>query len=456
VRVIVEIQLPLAGTGGISALGPTRRRNAARSLLEDAVGRVGGEVDADFDVHALRLRPRPPGLMGRLEVAIGSRHLVGSVAGGPKDRRETWLGRADLQSFEKVPYVVKEQDHVVGIYTDPVVAAMTAPCCSDDAVGDENDVRALMGLGSLEAEGLTGSGVDVAVVDTGFSLEAIRNQGRTCPFNPLPGATWGVPGAAGPGQHPCDDLHEHGTMCAYEVGIAAPDAMLHDMGFLGSQPTLKAQLSDAVLCYEELLRHATSSNAPLVVTNSWGLVDPTEDMAAPQDARYLDNPAHAFNLAVASLEAAGVDVVFAAGNCGGDCPSEQCRGGGVICGANAMPCVLTVGGVSTLGDVAGYSTHGPGTIVEEKPDVCAYCHFAGFFSPDPDEGTSAAAPLVAGLIAAIRSRWKPADLSPAVLRELIRLTAHHSPAVYRTDAGWGIVNAERLMRSINRVLAGKP
>src|SRR5258707_5717160 len=111
------------------------------------------------------------------------------------------------------------------------------------------------------------------------------------------------------------------------------------------------------------------------------------------------------------LEAAGADILFAAGNCGPECPDGRCQGvtNAGIFGANSSAAVTCVAGVLTTGNRVGYSTVGPGRLVKEKPDVACYTHFAGSGVYAADGGTSAATPVLTGLVAAIR-RVYPASL----------------------------------------------
>src|SRR5208283_2321154 len=111
------------------------------------------------------------------------------------------------------------------------------------------------------------------------------------------------------------------------------------------------------------------------------------------------------------LVAAGADILFAAGNCGATCPDSRCDNPMVpptINGANSHPDVITVAGVDTNRQVVGYSSMGPGALSQEKPDIASFTHFLGSeaFGPgSPDSGTSAACPVMAGVIAALRSTF---------------------------------------------------
>ena len=186
--------------------------------------------------------------------------------------------------------------------------------------------------------------------------------------------------ATRPGKHPVG----HGTMCAYDVGIAAPKATLLDHALLLSETpgetAMSGLLSDAVLAYSKLLasiQAMPASRRALVVNNSWGMFSPAWDFPVGHPGNYSDNPAHPFNVIVASLEAAGADILFAAGNCGRDCPDGRCQFGTArpICGANSHPSVLSVAGVDTRKRRVGYSSQGPGRLDPDKPDLSAYTHF---------------------------------------------------------------------------------
>jgi hypothetical protein len=84
-----------------------------------------------------------------------------------------------------------------------------------------------------------------------------------------------------------------------------------------------------------------------------------------------------------------------------------------------------------------------------KPDICGYTHFRGSGVYSSDGGTSAASPVVAGLIAAFRSRFQynPRDYrtSPAAIRNLLTRTAEDRGSIgFDYDYGWGIANGKRL------------
>jgi subtilisin family serine protease len=341
---------------------------------------------------------------------------------------------------------------VVGVYADPVIA--TCPICpGSPPLGDVDAVRALLGSDKLRTEGLDGKDVYLAIVDTGVNLKYLRSKGRKPKLNAAKSFT--PPGAGGkPGQHDPD----HGTMCAFDAGISAPAATLLDHAVLLSKTpghtAMEGLLSDAVLSYAKLrgiLEKMPASRRAMVVSNSWGMFSPTWDFPPGHTGNYSDNPAHPFNVIVASLEAAGADILFAAGNCGRDCPDGRCSFGDTlpICGANSHPSVLSVAGVDTHKARVGYSSQGPGRLTAQKPDVAGYTHFTGSGIYPADGGTSAACPVVAGVIAAVRTKHRAAELTPVQLRAILFKTAEdRGGRGFDYDYGWGIVDPPKLIDAI--------
>jgi subtilisin family serine protease len=355
---------------------------------------------------------------------------------------------------------------VVGVFADPAIATCLV-CPGAPAVGGDQDVAAALGVKALADAGMDGYRVPVAVVDTGINLAHLESRGRNPKLSRQ--RSWTPAGVATrPGKHPVN----HGTMCAYDVGIAAPKATLLDYAVLLSETpgetAMSGLLSDAVLAFSKLLGIAQGMAAgrrALVVTNSWGMFDPAWDFPVGHPGNYSDNPAHPFNVIVASLEAAGADILFAAGNCGRDCPDGRCGFGATrpICGANSHPSVLSVAGVDTRKRRVGYSSQGPGRLDPDKPDLAAYTHFRGSGVYPADGGTSAACPVAAGVVAAVREQYPSSVLSPAELRALLCKTAEDLGGTgFDHDFGWGVIDGTALaatlagVRSSRRRRRGRP
>jgi hypothetical protein len=251
-------------------------------------------------------------------------------------------------------------------------------------------------------------------------------------------------------------------MCAFDVLIAAPEATLVDFpvlsaNFPGGGSTMSGTLSAAIAAYGFMLNSwATGplrNYQALVASNSWGIFHPSWDFPTGHPGRYCDNPRHPFNLQLGTLSRAGIDVIFAAGNCGAPCADGRCQGRTLetIMGASAMPEVLTLAGCDTNRLRVGYSSQGPSIarMFPQKPDITSYTHFLGseaFGTGTPDSGTSAACPVAAGCVAALRSSLSippRAACPPATLFAALRNTATPKPGPatgWNGDYGFGIMD----------------
>ncbi len=96
---------------------------------------------------------------------------------------------------------------------------------------------------------------------------------------------------------------------------------------------------------------------------------------------------------------------------------------------------------------------GRAALANKKPDISGYTHFAGSGVYAADGGTSAATPVVAGVVAAVRSKrpYNPADstTSPAAIRSLVTSTAEDLGASgYDYKHGHGVVDGCELGRKL--------
>jgi len=240
-------------------------------------------------------------------------------------------------------------------------------------------------------------------------------------------------------------------MCAFDALVTAPEATLLDFPILNPETDdtgLAGFLSDAAAAYSVLLTALRKGGAlegkSLVVSNSWGIYSAADDFPKGHPGRYIDNPNHPFNIICGTLSRAGADILFAAGNCGKDCPDERCTSPRhTIMGANASSAVTTVAAVDTHNKRVGYSSLGPGIkgMSHDKPNFACYTHFIGSRPGIPDTGTSTSTPVMAGCIAALRTKLKPGTLSPADLARELRADALQPDGVRGWNAaiGYGIV-----------------
>src|SRR5881409_2825766 len=306
--------------------------------------------------------------------------------------------------------------------------------------GATDDVARALGVPALSRAGLTGEGVHVAVVDTGIDGSRIPVTGGWAP-------TLGyVPGSSAP---------NHGTMVAYDVRIAAPDAQIFDYALLTSHAgTWAAFLSDAIAAFADLVERVNAAPGRWVVNNSWGLFDRASDAPIGSPENYSANPDHPFNQVTGALVAAGADVFFAAGNCGADCPDQRCGAGDTgpgasIHGANSHPDVISVAAVTVTNRRLGYSSQGPGALYSRKPDLAGCGHFKGSGIYPADGGTSAASPVAAGVAAALRQRFGTRRLAPAQLKGLLQRSARDLRGDgWDYDLGYGVIDAAAALKAL--------
>jgi hypothetical protein len=350
------------------------------------------------------------------------------------------------------------------LFADPVIAPFLT-CGGSPAIGGVADVQKRLAVSQLATRGLDGSDVAVAIMDTGINLKHLRDKLGVSPLLDAANSWQPAGTTVTPGAHP---VH-HGTMCAFDVQIAAPRATLLDFPILAAEAPGGAitgsTLSVAVQAFAQLIAFWGVAFAPgggqnfkaLVVSNSWGIFHPSWDFPSGHPGRYIDNPNHPFNALVSVLAGAGADIVFAAGNCGSQCPDGRCHGRTTqtIMGANASPDVLTLAGCDIKDARVGYSSQGPSIsgMFQNKPDLTAYTHFLGseaFGANEPDSGTSAACPVAAGCIAAIRTKLSPKTRPPANLFAQLRATARQvtGNAGWNKDYGYGIIDPDATARSL--------
>lgn len=438
-RVPVLAVLPRQDAFTESAQAAAGRRGPPPDMRRAEVPR-GFEIDPAF--AAVPIGPGP-----------GADITMDSVRA---ERSETFVVRGFVEAEDEagIPESVGGQP----VFSDPVIAPFLI-CGGSPALGEVPDVAAGLKLSALHGRGLTGTGVAIAIMDTGINLNHLKAQLGGMPrFDAA--NSWRPPGSTiAPGNHPVD----HGTMCAFDALIAAPDATLLDFPILSATAPGGAMtgrtLAGAVQAYAQLLTFwaiAFAGGGPrysaLVVSNSWGIYHPAWDFPAGHRGRYVDNPDHPFTQLVGVLAGSGVDILFAAGNCGAQCADTRCRSRttGTIMGVNASPSVLTIAGCDTADAWVGYSSQGPSIpgMFQQKPDVTAYTHFRGseaYGAGSPDSGTSAACPVAAGCVAALRTGLPPAGMPPSALFAQITATARPgggSAPGWNRDYGFGIIDPE--------------
>jgi len=245
-------------------------------------------------------------------------------------------------------------------------------------------------------------------------------------------------------------ITSHGSMCAADVLVAAPWAKLLDYPLLD-----QATSADGAQMFQAILRRRRLNGTPQVVNNSYGFYGiPLQADMPEYEAWDLGHP---FHRKIREVNASGAALFFAAGNCGNDCPSRNCRASATgpersINAAAALVDVFTIAAVNSQHERVGYSAQGPSLdapgFERNKPDFTAYTHFFGNFGPSRpgglaqpfDNGTSAATPVAAGVAALLISAFP--SLTPDRLRAALRAGAIEVRAPgWDPLHGYGIINA---------------
>jgi subtilisin family serine protease len=324
-------------------------------------------------------------------------------------------------------------------------AAVPCPCtqngCDCNAGpggnhGTDVDMATYLGAPTVWAAGVKGNGIVVGVVDTGV-------RSGSFPGKVIGG--WSPPGGSPPGDN---GAHYHGSMCTNAVLAVAPDAKIYDIGLLKSTGPISGLLSNAIAGYNWALTQYATDGTPQILTNSWGMY---QKAWAPD---YATDANHPFTRKVVEVINQGILVTFAAGNCGEVCPSGQCGAdngpGKSIWGANSHPLVMTVGAANIDEQWIGYTSQGPGALAPDKPNFCAPSHFRGFTAND--NGTSAACPVAAGVVALLRA----ADPSLRQARAKLALQDTAKDLCvpgWDANSGYGMISA---LRAYKAVVAQQP
>jgi subtilisin family serine protease len=444
----VMIQLRSTPALAAAAFGPVR---AAPEV--SVAGLPGVLLDAQFPPVPIPPKPIRGAALSRAGFAAAFRAA----------EQSTYVVRATVAQETLARFIQKSKvdPQVVGVFSDPKIQPVAV--CPSGPVGTDIDVEELLLVEEWKRRGLDGTGVTVVIVDTGINLSYLNGRGKRPGFDRS--LSWGPAPGLSLGDMPVD----HGTMCAYDVCIAAPGCTLVDHALLTSTTTggsvMDGFLSDAVQSYGVMLSWMAKAASPfagdqtprtLVANNSWGMFHPSWDFPVGDPGNYSDNPDHPFNIIVGSLEAAGADILFAAGNCGPECPDRRCEGvtDGGIYGANSSPGVTCVAGVVKTKERIGYSTTEPGRLEKNKPDIASFTHFAGSGVYAADGGTSAATPVATGVVAAIRRLYPSSLLPPAKLRDMLRGTAKPGGAnKFDHEYGYGVLDVRGLLDALDKLPA---
>ncbi|RME86196.1 MAG: peptidase S8 [Caldilineae bacterium] len=341
------------------------------------------------------------------------------------------------------------------------------------------------------AQGYTGAGVVVAGQDTGYQWDHPVLKYAFRGYDPISDTVdfdynWhdAIHGNLGPlgvnpcgydSTTPCDDhghgTHTMGTIVGNDLAPgdpAWPAGASHAVGVAPGARWIGCRNMEAgwgapstyIECYEWLtapypvggdsLRDGDPARAPDVINNSWAC--PPEEGCTPDKLSIIEP-------AVQAAEAAGIVVVSSAGNEGPACGSVQYP-------SAIYPAAFAVGAVDDQDRLAGFSSRGPVQYAGQtliKPDVSA--PGVGVLSGIPPnqyaswQGTSMAAPHVAGVIALLLDAEPRLKGRPGLIKAIVAQSADTiTDFVCGGDVdgnpnnrfGWGVVNARRAIESLSQ------
>jgi subtilisin family serine protease len=361
-------------------------------------------------VQRRTLRRTAPGLFDErdLPVATGYRAAVEAV-GGVIRHESRWLNAvsvvapntATIERLRGIPGVVRVEPVRGGRVARPEERPYeSGPFEARDYYGAASEQLHQISIPPLHSAGMSGRGVIIGVLDTGFvtTHRAFNEPGR--PLDIV--AAWDfVDNDANVGIEPNDhpDQHRHGTWILGCISAGWPDVIV------GGAPD-----AAVVLCKTENYASETPVEEDAyvaglefaefhgadVVTSSLGYID----WYTQAD---LDGATAVTTIAVNLATANGMVCVTAAGNEGNDSNPTTSR---LIAPADALQ-VITCGAVDANAVTAGFSSDGPTADGRVKPEIMARGVNTRTVSSRNNDGigevsgTSLSTPLVAAAVACI-------------------------------------------------------
>ncbi|HKK20975.1 MAG TPA: S8 family serine peptidase, partial [candidate division Zixibacteria bacterium] len=370
-----------------------------------------------------------------------------SQLGAKLRRTSSWLNAAsfkvpmsDLQAIGQLPFVQKVVP-VAGFHVPQETVQPLAP--DNHTKTHPKDALALdygyaqaqleqIHVPEMHAKGYDGSGVTLAMFDTGFrkSHEAFANayaEGRVLAEYDF------IFNDSNTANEPIDDPSQwnHGTLTWSTAG-GYYDGYLYG-------PAYKANF---LLAKTEDVRSETPVEednwvAALQWADSLGADVISSSLAYSDWYTYSDFDGMTATITIAANTAAGLGIVVcnAMGNEG---PSA----GTLDAPADAFD-ILACGAVSSNGTIASFSSRGPTADGRTKPEVCARGVSTACASSSGDNsyttasGTSLSTPLVAGAVCLLVQAHP--NYPPQLIRESMMMTANNASTPDNTY-GWGLID----------------
>jgi serine protease AprX len=407
--------------------------SANPELTQRAIARRAKAGADAFDIHDI---PVNPAFLSELSdhgaiIRTASRWLNAASAEIPEARLEEITG---------LPFVLRIGPLRYGIVPpepDQTILPKIIPGDSDphNQYGSSYDQNALIHVPEAHGLGLSGRGVLIGMLDTGFNRSHPAFDSMTVIAEH--DFQWNDGNTANESNDPSNQQN-HGTMTLSVIG-----------GYREGELIGPAYGASYALAKTEWVATETRIEEDHWVAGIEWLEAQGADVVSSSLGydRFDDGTGYAFadmngNTCVTTIAAdiaasKGVVVVNSAGN------ERQNSWGRIISPADGFN-VIAVGAVDDQGLLASFSSPGPTADGRIKPDVVAQGMSVTAVNPSDSssyrfvDGTSFSCPLTAGVCALILEAHP--ELTPMEVRDAIRNTAdrHASPD---TLYGWGLVNA---------------
>ena len=415
-------------------------------------------LERTYDPHAVerrRLRRTAPGLFDARDLPVAPASINAIASTGARIHvKSRWLNAVSVEATEAQLDAIRALEGVSRV--EPVRRGrrpISLPAVEEAIVPANGGARSVdhgaatpqldqIRVTSLHDSGMTGAGVRIGVLDTGFVT--------THDYFNTPGHELSViasydfvNGDGNVGIEPGDDgsQHQHGTYILGTIGAYSPGNYVggaFDASFiLCKTEDLPAEYPAEEDNYVAGLEFAEFHGAD-VVTSSLGYID----WYSQSD---LDGQTAVTTVGVNIATENGVHCVTAAGNAGNDGNPATST---LIAPADALR-VITCGANDSGGTIAGFSSSGPTADGRVKPEVLAWGVSTATVTAFSDgsvtyaSGTSLSTPLVAAAVACIAGAHP--DWSVDKLRAYLFIAAEDFAANGETDPlfvrGYGILNA---------------
>lgn len=395
-----------------------------------------------------QLRRTDAGLFDERDLPVRSDLIASVESTGARVRAVSrWMNSVSVEATAsqrdailRVPGVRAVRPVASGLRHRPDTPERTSDAApAEDTYGLSSNQLTQINLVDLHAQGVTGAGIRIGVLDTGFvtTHEAFNN-----PAKPLQivaardfinnDADVGIQSGDSP------DQHRHGTWILGTLASYKPGTLIgaaHDAEYV----LCKTEVEDSETPVEEDyyvagIEFAESLGCD-VVTSSLGYID----WYTQAD---LDGQTPVTTRAVNIATANGVHCVTAAGNSGNDLNPATSRLGA----PGDAPRAITCGAVNLNGAIASFSSDGPTADGRVKPELLArgvdtYTVSSSTNTGYPTlNGTSLSTPLVAGAVACLTQShpgWTPDQMR----RALFQTAAGQGVPDPLYVRGYGILNA---------------